>query len=207
MKKEILRYILFLMVMFVTVVFIFWCNRKNEVNEGGFAVGTTDKLAKEEAKKIHTFTFEAAEELNENSNIFFELLSATKNSDKLHIMDAPEEAISDDGDIQGFYFPYPEGSTPRITQININSEQCDVFGIKIGDDINSVEDIMNTNGYIPSETDEGSRAYYESIDLSVTRYSKHDINIHFMVKQGEPNINEMFINVVDSSTPPDNVVH
>lgn len=120
-----------------------------------------------------------ANELNDNSNMGLELLSDMSDKEYTKI-------VEDDGRTRvyggyylttGFCGTYSEEEKSVITTIFINDSQCDIFGIKKGDSVDVIQDVISKNNYILEDDTEGNGLRY-------IHYRKGDIRIIFASEEG-----------------------
>ena len=212
MLNKRLRYILSFLLTLVAAVCILGCE---QINKGGTTVEFTNKLTKEEAERIHALTFEAAVELNENSDIDGVLLKKIDSIDDYTIannqwgggisdIEPPQVLVVREGAIDGYAHPYPyDTNNIYLTQLDIYSEKSNVFGIRMGDDISLAGQIMDKFGYILQENTEHNQAYYDYYDIIVEEYKKYDITIRVRSVKAGSIIESISVFVVDCNLLPE----
>jgi hypothetical protein len=179
--------IIVLIISFFILIFLVNCICKN--------------TKKENEEKMYELTFEIAEHLNKNSKLPFtllEMLNLPEEETKKYGPDYPYIVENDDNDVRAYYFNYPFNSNNlRLTQIEIKSSNYNIYGVKIGDDISSVEKIMKNNNFkidnIPY--------YYE--ETNTKNYSKYHLEIYFITKEDSGKISEILVTISDPEEPND----
>lgn len=135
-------------------------------------VENTDKVDDEMLKP----TLVSAKVLNERSNFGeCELLKAAPEKAKKAI----PYALSDEND---YYLYFNFGDELCVTEISLQSSSYNVFGIKVGDELKSVGDILAKEEYIVSQENENFKWNVPGIV-----YSKDRINISFYTDSSEDN--------------------
>ena len=76
---------------------------------------------------------------------------------------------------------------PRITQISLSTADYHVFGIRVGDDIGSVDEVMTAFGYTKADSAQSHRLVYK----------KHRISISFSYNPDDQLIYEIFAGADD----------
>ena len=96
----------------------------------------------------------------------------------------------------GFYFSYPYGSNDqRLTEMQINAAGYDFYGIGVGDDISSVEQVMSEKGY------KLAKNLYVFDGTNTQTYKKHHISVVFETKSDSTEIVTIYISAVDPKKP------
>jgi len=164
-------------------------------------------------------TEEAVKELNENSILGMELLSFSGLSEKdarRYGGDYLYTIHSEDWHVEGVFFMYPYDSQEhRLTGIAIYSqehlligtpteanEDYNVFGIRIGDDLSSVQAVMAEYGYEYDETVESYRG-----DKTTTSYNKGKLFISFRTEINAYEIISIFIGISDPDPAMEGVIY
>ena len=210
MLKKRVCYILFSLSIIIAIVYILICEQSNK---GGTTMESINKLTKEEVERIHALTFEAAVELNENSDIDNTLL---KKIDDIHDYAIKDNQQGDsdlpalkaiavrEGVIDGYIGSYPYDTVSYyFTGLNMRSKECHVLGIKVGDKINLVKQAFEKYEYIELDISDNEQAYTDSEGLFMKKYKKYDVIINIYAKKSNSIIEEITISIQDVSLPPE----
>ena len=132
-------------------------------------------------------TLEEAKELNEISNLGLEYLELSgisgEQARKDYNNDQPELAGTDDGNVYGYFFRYPDkGGEIRLTQIRIINGDYHVFGIRLGDEIDSASDVLKERGYKETKPTTTNK------DTSTKAFKKYDVIIQLETEAGKQTI-------------------
>ena len=110
-------------------------------------------------------------EFNDNSYMGMELYQdsgLTDEESKNYGGDFPYVICPEEGDIKYYCFRYPNDEAPlSVTQIQINDEEYNVFGICIGTDIASGEEKLRDNGYSKEQYDVENTYMYCKGDVQI----------------------------------------
>ncbi len=128
------------------------CTSNNTATETGTT--TVSELSTEEPTTTEDANYideENIKEVNENSYMGIDLLQdsgLSEEKSKEYGMDYPYVIYPEEGDSKYYCFRYPNDEFPlTVTQISIKDLKFNVFGIAIGDDINSAEGKLREKGY------------------------------------------------------------
>jgi len=134
-------------------------------------------------------TLEEAKIVNMESHLGLEYLLLSELTDEQasnYNTDQPESAGTDDGYIKGYYFRYPDKyGERRLTQIRIKNGDYHVFGIKLGDEMDSASEVLKQRGYKetkPSTIEKGA---------NTKAFKKHSVIIQLETEPGSQTINEI----------------
>ena len=147
---------------------------------------------------IYQATFEEAASINQNSNLGLEYLrsSPSEKAEETYNPDQPEIASSEDLMVIGYYFKYPWNSQHiRLRQIRVSGGDHDLFGIKVLDDITTVEPIMTQQGYTKAEIP----GYYQGTASEI--YTKYHVYIGFETDSDSTLIQSILVSLRDPSEP------
>ena len=115
---------------------------------------TVSELSTEEPTTTEDANYideENIKEVNENSYMGIELNQDSGLSEEeasRYLADMPYIIYPEEGDTEYYCFRYPNFDAPlTVTQIEINDSKYNVFGINIGDDIVSSEQVLHGLGY------------------------------------------------------------
>ena len=212
MVKKSFCYTILLLGTLLAIVCFSGCTQNDNTNQVGCSKETAVPLTKEEADRIHALTFEAADELNKNSDIGNALLKVadeTKEYAVTHnqwgepVLPAPEVIVVRENAIDGYVGIYPYNTTRKyLTNLDIYSEKCHVLGLRVGDDMSSAGHTLGKFGYVLIENEEYNQAYYDYEGLAVEQYKKHDIVVRVRATRTDPLIKTISIYVDDCAKPP-----
>lgn len=125
------------------------------------------------------YTISAIIELNENSNMGLELLCDMSDKEYTKIEEEDERTRVYGGYFftTGFCGVYPKNEKKSvITTIFINDSKCDIYGIKKGDSVNVIQDVISKHNYSLEDDTESNGLRYIS-------YQKGDIRIVFACEE------------------------
>ncbi|MBQ9935594.1 MAG: hypothetical protein IJO70_07100 [Lachnospiraceae bacterium] len=175
MKKEVLMIVL---VVFVLLV----CGLNNFKKRDA---GTMKNMYIDEAN---------IKEVNDNSYMGIELnqdSGLSEEESKRYSMDYPYTMYSEEGGAEYYCFRYPNNNFPlTVTYISIKDTKYNVFGIKVGDDIVSSEQILFVNGYRKQEfPDENSKCYSKGdviifLDYNETTIKRIEVSLDIETEEG-----------------------
>jgi len=102
--------------------------------------------------KAYQQTLDEAEFMNSSSDLGMQYLQAsrlTPEQARQFNDDQPELELTEDGSVVGYYFPYPKLDGDRLlTQVVIRGgDEYHVFGIHLGDDVETAASILEQRGY------------------------------------------------------------
>lgn len=150
-------------------------------NGGGDHVSDIEQTAKE------------AKTINESSKLGLELYALSKLSAedaRQYGPDHPETTESKDGKAVGYYFEYPyKSGERRLTQIYLRSNVYNLFGLKVGDALTTIDSVMEAKGYKKSESKEAQV------------YTKAHVYLKFSPDGSSGKIGTILISVSDPATP------
>jgi hypothetical protein len=131
-------------------------------------------------------TLQEAKEINTESYLGLEYLMLSELSEeraKNYNSDQPETAKTDDGYVRGYFFQYPDKDGQRLlTQIRIRNGAYHVFGIMLGDDMDSASDILIQRGYKETKTTTTEKG------VNTKAFMKHDVIIQLETEAGSHTI-------------------
>lgn len=158
-----------------------------------------DKTGEGTDKEIYTKTIAEAAAINRESNlgvVFLAQSDLSESEAKNYGPDHPELTFSEDGDVTGYFFNYPwDSNERRLTQILIESEDYDFYGIKVGDDISDVKPIVEELGYTLKDN-----LHVYANTLTET-YTKYHVYLAFITGQDDPKILSILVSIEDPSQP------
>ncbi|NLT12069.1 MAG: hypothetical protein GXY06_06635 [Clostridiaceae bacterium] len=121
-------------------------------------------------EEIYALTEQEVDRINANSNLLgCELLSEAPNGSITAVHTSIREGSRD------FYYCFPYRGAQYITEINLVSEDADIFGISVGDTVKSASSVLLEEGY----------SQQESAPENIHIYRKHYIFISYTFNEDE----------------------